>query len=67
MQLESSHTVEAIHRLKQEIDKLTEQQASSLQMAMHVGMTPDEAQEYDQRRKQILRYVHDLAVLEESQ
>ena len=36
-------------------------------MATLVGMTPDEAQEYDQRRKVILKYVHDLAVLEESQ
>jgi hypothetical protein len=67
MQFESSNTVQAIHRLKQEIDKLTEQQTSALQMAMHVGMTPDEAQEYDQRRKIILKYVHDLAMLEESQ
>lgn len=67
MPYEPSDTVEAIHRLKQEIDKLTVQQAGALQLAMQVGMTPDEAQEYDQRRQQILRYVQDLAVLEESQ
>jgi hypothetical protein len=65
--MRSSDTVEAIHRLKQEIDKLTEQQADALQTAIYVGMTPDEAQEYDGRRRQILKYVQDLAVLEESQ
>jgi hypothetical protein len=42
-----SDTVEAVHRLKEEIDKLTEH--------------------YDERRTRILRLVHDLAVLEESQ
>lgn len=67
MQFESSNTLEAIHRLKQEIDKLTEQQTSALQMATILGMTPEEAQEYNQRRKRILKYVQDLAVLEESQ
>lgn len=60
-------TSEAVHRLKEEIDKLTLQQSKALRMATLVGMTPDEAQEYDQRRKVILKYVHDLAVLEESQ
>jgi ATP sulfurylase len=64
---ESSDTVEAVHRLKEEIDKLTLQQAKALRMATLVGMTPDEALEYDARRKLILKYVHDLAVLEESQ
>ena len=67
MLFEPSNTVEAIHRLKQEIDKLTEQQFVALQMSMQVGMTPEEAQEYDQRRNQILKYVQDLAMLEESQ
>ena len=60
-------TSEAVHRLKEEIDKLTLQQSKALRMATLVGMTPDEAPEYDQRRKVILKYVHDLAVLEESQ
>lgn len=60
-------TSEAVHRLKEEIDKLTLQQSKALRTATLVGMTPDEAQEYDQRRKVILKYVHDLAVLEESQ
>lgn len=64
---EPSDTAEAVHRLKEEIDKLTLQQSKALRMATLVGMTPDEAQEYDARRILILKYVHDLAVLEESQ
>jgi len=62
-----SQTTDAIHRLKEEIDKLTKQQSDALQLATLVGMTPDEAEEYDQRRKKILEYVQDLKVLEESQ
>jgi len=62
-----SDSVEAVHRLKEEIGKLTLQQSKALRMATLVGMTPDEAQDYDARRKLILKYVQDLAVLEESQ
>jgi len=62
-----SQTIGAIHRLKEEIDKLTRQQSEALQLATRVGMTPDEAEEYDQRRKKILEYVQDLKILEESQ
>lgn len=62
-----SHTTGAIHRLKEEIDKLTCQQADALHLATLVGMTPDEAEEYDQRRQRILEYVQDLKILEESQ
>jgi hypothetical protein len=36
-------------------------------MAIYVGMTPDEAREYDGRRTRILAYVQDLRMLEESQ
>jgi hypothetical protein len=67
MQTEPSETATAIHRLKEEIDKLTTHQAETLQMAIYVGMTPDEATEYDERRRRILAYVQDLRMLEESQ
>ena len=33
------------------MDKLTEEQAKALKLAIYVGMTPDEAQEYDNRRE----------------
>jgi hypothetical protein len=59
-------TADAIHRLKEEIDKLTEQQTEALRMATFVGMTTDEAKEYEERREKILEYVNDLKVLEES-
>lgn len=64
---EPSKTASAIHSLKEEIDKLTLQQSEALNTAIYVGMTPDEAQEYDDRRRRILAYVQDLKMLEESQ
>ena len=57
---------QAIHRLKEEIDKLTEQQTEALKMATYLGMTAEEAAEYDERRDRILQYVQDLKTLEES-
>lgn len=61
-----TQTAEAIHRLKEEIDKLTEQQSEALKTATYLGMTTDEAKEYEQRRERILEYVQDLKMLEES-
>jgi Ribonuclease G/E len=46
---ERSQTAEAIHRLKEEIDKLTNQQTEALKTATYLGMTTDEAKEYEQR------------------
>ena len=46
-----SQTTGAIHRLKEGIEKLTHQQSDALQLATLAGMTPDEAEEYDQRAK----------------
>ena len=62
-----SETTEAVHRIKEEIDKLTEQQSEAIKTATYVGMTTDEAKEYDERRDRILKLVRDLATLEESQ
>ena len=62
-----SQTTGAIHRLKEGIEKLTHQQSDALQLATLAGMTPDGAEEYDQRRQKILEYVQDLKILEESQ
>lgn len=64
--LRTSQTTEAIHRLKEEIDKLTEQQTEALKMATYLGMTAEEAAEYDERRDRTLQYVQDLKTLEES-
>jgi hypothetical protein len=67
MSSNASRTSQTIHSLKQEIDKLTMQQTEALQRATFVGMTPDEAKDYDDRRTRILQYVEDLRILEESQ
>ena len=64
---DASSTTEAVHKIKQEIDRLTDLQGKALELATHVGMTPDEAKEYDERRKQIRKLVGQLSILEESQ
>jgi len=45
-------TVAAIHKLKQDIDSLSEQQAEALKTATFVGMTSDEVIEYDKARRE---------------
>ena len=64
---DGTSTTETVHKIKQEIDRLTELQSEALKNATFVGMTPDEAKEYDNRRTQILNLVHRLETLEESQ
>jgi hypothetical protein len=59
-----SKTPEAVHRLKQEIDRLREQQSKALRQAIYARMTPDEAKEYDQRRTRITELVEQLGKLE---
>ena len=61
---EPDDTVTAVHRIKQEIDRLTERQAHALKQATYVGMTPEEAKEYDQRRSEITKLLRQLEVLE---
>jgi hypothetical protein len=60
-------TVEQVHRLKQEIDTLTEEQNKELQRAIFVGMSPTEAKEYDARRQEITLLVRQLEVLSKAQ
>ena len=67
MPADSSDTVSAVHELKQEIDRLTEEQAEALKSATYLGMTAEEAQEYDERRKNITRLIQQLAMLEKAQ
>jgi hypothetical protein len=42
-----------VSKLKEEIDRLMQEQAKALRMAVFVGMTSGEAQEYDERRTRI--------------
>lgn len=62
-----TETAAAVHRIKQEIDRLTEQQAHALKQATFVGMTPDEAKEYDERRTLITKFIRELELLERAQ
>ena len=62
-----SETAEAVHRLKQEIDRLTQEQAKALKQAIYTGMTPEEAKEYDQCRTRITALVQKLEMLEKTQ
>ena len=63
----SSDTVALVHHIKQQIDALTEQQAEALKQATYIGMTPDEAEEYDGRRKKITALVEELSELTKAQ
>lgn len=63
----SSGAVSEVHRLKQEIDRLNELQAKVLKSATYVGMTPDEATEYEVRRSRITQLVRELAMLTHAQ
>ncbi len=63
---EPSDHERAIHRLKEEIERLTKQQAQALESATYLGMSPDEAKQYDARRAQILKLVEQLRQLEKA-
>ncbi len=51
------------HRLKEEIERLSEQQGEALKTAMFVGMTTDEAKEFDKRGNRITKLVKELAMV----
>jgi len=52
-----------IERLTSEISRLSQQQTETLGMAALVGMTEDEAREFEQRRRTIGELVGELAML----
>jgi hypothetical protein len=61
-----SDTLATIEQLRTEVVVLTNRQAKALKDAVYVGMTPDEAREYDERRKQITRLVNQISILEQA-
>jgi len=63
----SKTTYERLSTIKREIESLNQQQAESLKSATFVGMTPDEAKEYDERRKKIARLVEEMRLLKDAQ
>jgi len=52
-----------LSRLASEIHRLTDQQTEALRMATFVGMTEDEAHEFEHRRKQIAELVNECKLL----
>jgi len=64
MPAQESDTMDAVHRVKGQLDKLTEQQSAALKRAIYLGMTADEAKKYDQRQRQITELVQELNLLE---
>lgn len=63
----SPDTVQTIHQLKQEIERLGQQQSEALKTATYVGMTPEEARQYDTRRQKITKLVEELKLLKDAQ
>lgn len=55
----------AVHRVKDEIDRLKKQQSDALTRAIYLGMTTDEAKEFDERQRQIRELLQELTLHEE--
>jgi hypothetical protein len=53
-----------VHRLREEIDRLTAQQIEAMKTATFVGLSTDEAKEYEERRAKISALVEELRLLE---
>ena len=55
-----------IHRLREEIDRLTGEQIEAMKTATFRVLTIDEGKEYEDRRAKILELVEQLRLLEEA-
>jgi hypothetical protein len=64
---ESADNNATVHRLKQQINELTEEQSEALESAIYVGMTPEEAKKYDARRAKIMQLAAHLQQLSGAQ
>jgi hypothetical protein len=62
---DSSDPVSALKRLKQKIQELTEEQSKPLKSATYLGMTPDEAKQDDERRKEITELMQEFLRLQQ--
>ena len=61
---DTSNSVDALQRIRQEIERLTDEQSEALKTATYGGMTAAEAQTYDARRRRITELIERLRVLE---
>ena len=57
---------EAIAKLRERIQRLTDEQTQALKHATYVGMTAEEAKAYDARRATITRLLQELADLKKA-
>lgn len=60
---DAPNVLNTVQQLKAEIERLSDEQSTALKTATFVGMTPDEAKEYDERRKKITRLMEELRIL----
>jgi len=63
---QQSQTVSVVHRVKKEIDRLTEEQAETLKTATYIGMTPEGTKDYDARHARITHLLEQLELLEKA-
>jgi len=54
----------AVERMREELDTLTEKQLDFLRTATYLGMRPEDAKEYDERRSRIAQLMQAMAALE---
>jgi hypothetical protein len=60
-----SDTVSALQRLKQKIQVLTDEQSKALKSATYLGITPDQARQYDERRNEITELMQEFLRLQQ--
>ena len=60
-----SDTVSALQRLKQKFQVLTEEQSKALKSATYLGITPDQAKQDDERRKEITELMQEFLRLQQ--
>jgi nitrogen regulatory protein PII len=56
--------VASIHRLKEEVERLSQQQAEAMKMAKFGGMTISEVQGYGARHDRIIHLLKELAMFD---
>jgi hypothetical protein len=61
--LSADSTTEFVHQIKQEIDRLAEEQSAALKSAIYLGMSTEHAKAYEQRRNRITKLMEKLRVL----
>lgn len=61
---DTPNSVDAVQKIRQQIERLTDEQSEALKTATYLGMTAAEAQTYDARRRQITELVERLRLLE---